>query len=48
MAQLDRVGIAKDPKVNGVDGFLLPSGSPSIYGNGIGGSHQIAQLWLEQ
>ena len=41
-------GIAKDPKVNGLDTFTLPDGSPTIYGNGIGGSHQVAQLWVEQ
>lgn len=39
-------GIAKDPKVNGLDSFLLPDGSPEIYGNGIGGSHQVSQLWI--
>ncbi len=39
-------GIAKDPKVNGLDSFVLPDGSPEIYGNGIGGSHQVSQLWI--
>ena len=39
-------GIAKDPKVNGLDSFLLPDGSPEIYGNGIGDSHQVSQLWI--
>jgi peptide/nickel transport system substrate-binding protein len=41
-------GIAKQPRVNGLDSFTLPSGEPVIFGNGIGGSHQIAQLWVEQ
>ncbi len=39
-------GIAKDPAVNGLDSFVLPNGSPEIYGNGIGGSHQVSQLWI--
>ncbi|WP_436795932.1 ABC transporter substrate-binding protein [Actinospongicola halichondriae] len=39
-------GIAKDPKVNGLDTFVLPDGTPEIYGNGIGGSHQVSQLWI--
>ncbi len=39
-------GIAKDPKVNGLDSFVLPDGTPEIYGNGIGGSHQVSQLWI--
>lgn len=39
-------GIAKNPKVNGLDSFVLPDGSPEIYGNGIGGSHQVSQLWI--
>ena len=39
-------GIAKDPKVNGLDSFVLPDGESEIYGNGIGGSHQVAQLWI--
>ena len=30
------------------DDFTLPDGQPTIYGNGIGGSHQVAQLWVEQ
>jgi peptide/nickel transport system substrate-binding protein len=38
-------GIAKKPDVNGLDTFTLPSGDATIYGNGIGGSHQVAQLW---
>lgn len=38
-------GIAKDPSVNGLDAFVLPDGTPEIYGNGIGGSHQVSQLW---
>lgn len=41
-------GIAKKPSVNGLDTFTLPDGQPTIFGNGIGGSHQIAQLWVEQ
>ena len=41
-------GIAKKPSVNGIDTFTLPDGQPTIFGNGIGGSHQIAQLWVEQ
>lgn len=41
-------GIAKKPNVNGLDGFTLPDGQKTIFGNGIGGSHQIAQLWVEQ
>ena len=41
-------GIAKKPSVNGLDGFTLPDGQETIFGNGIGGSHQIAQLWVEQ
>ncbi len=39
-------GIAKDPTVNGLDSFVLPDGTPEIYGNGIGGSHQVSQLWI--
>lgn len=39
-------GIAKAPEVNGLDSFLLPDGTPEIYGNGIGGSHQVSQLWI--
>ncbi|MDZ7676506.1 MAG: ABC transporter substrate-binding protein [Acidimicrobiales bacterium] len=39
-------GIAKDPSINGLGNFVLPSGSNAIYGNGIGGSHQVAQLWI--
>lgn len=39
-------GIAKKPSVNGLDGFVLPDGSKDIYGNGIGGSHQVSQLWI--
>jgi peptide/nickel transport system substrate-binding protein len=39
-------GIAKDPSVNGLDSFTLPGGENEIYGNGIGGSHQVSQLWL--
>ncbi len=39
-------GIGKDPKVNGLADFVLPDGSPEIYGNGIGGSHQVSQLWI--
>ena len=39
-------GIAKDPSVNGLDTFVLPDGQNEIYGNGIGGSHQVAQLWI--
>jgi len=39
-------GIAKKPDVNGLDAFELPDGQgPTIYGNGIGGSHQVAQIW---
>ena len=38
-------GIGKKPDVNGLNAFTLPDGSPTIYGNGIGGSHQVAQLW---
>jgi peptide/nickel transport system substrate-binding protein len=38
-------GVAKKPDVNGLDAFTLPDGSKTIYGNGIGGSHQVAQLW---
>jgi peptide/nickel transport system substrate-binding protein len=38
-------GIGKKPDVNGLDAFTLPSGDATIYGNGIGGSHQVAQLW---
>lgn len=41
-------GIAKDPAVNGLNTFTLPDGTETIYGNGIGGSHQVAQLWIEQ
>jgi peptide/nickel transport system substrate-binding protein len=41
-------GIAKAPSVNGLDTFTLPDGGAAIYGNGIGGSHQVAQLWVEQ
>lgn len=41
-------GIAKAPAVNGVDSFVLPDGTPEIQGNGIGGTHQVSQLWLEQ
>ncbi len=40
-------GIAKDPAVNGLDTFVLPDGTPEIYGNGIGGSHQVSQIWIE-
>lgn len=39
-------GIAKQPNVNGLDTFVLPDGTPEIYGNGIGGSHQVSQLWI--
>ncbi len=39
-------GIAKQPNVNGLDAFVLPDGTPEIYGNGIGGSHQVSQLWI--
>jgi peptide/nickel transport system substrate-binding protein len=39
-------GIGKDPSVNGLNDFTLPDGQPTIYGNGIGGSHQVAQLWI--
>lgn len=39
-------GIAKQPTVNGLDSFVLPDGTPEIYGNGIGGSHQVSQLWI--
>jgi len=39
-------GIAKKPDVNGLDSFELPDGQgPTIFGNGIGGSHQITQIW---
>ena len=38
-------GIGKKPDVNGLDTFTLPDGTRTIYGNGIGGSHQVAQLW---
>ena len=41
-------GIAKKPSVNGLDAFKLPDGSNALYGNGIGGSHQVAQLWVAQ
>jgi len=36
------------PEVNGLGAFTLPDGGETIYGNGFGGSHQIAQLWLDQ
>lgn len=39
-------GIAKAPSVNGLDDFVLPDGQKEIYGNGFGGSHQVAQLWI--
>lgn len=41
-------GIAKAPEVNGLDTFVLPDGSSELYGNGIAGSHQVSQLWVEQ
>ncbi len=41
-------GIAKKPSVNGLDTFTLPDGSNTLPGNGIGGSHQVAQLWVAQ
>ncbi len=40
---------AKRPEVNGIDTFTVPgTDKKAIYGNGFGGSHQVAQLWIEQ
>lgn len=39
---------ASRPEVNGLGAFTLPDGGETIYGNGFGGSHQVAQLWVEQ
>ncbi len=40
---------AQRPEVNGIDDFTIPgSDSIAIFGNGFGGSHQVAQLWIEQ
>jgi peptide/nickel transport system substrate-binding protein len=39
-------GIARNPSVNGLDSFELPGGGRTIYGNGIGGSHQVVQMWV--
>jgi peptide/nickel transport system substrate-binding protein len=38
-------GIARKADVNGLDAFTLPDGGRTIYGNGIGGSHQVVQMW---
>jgi len=40
-------GIARQSGVNGLDAFTLPDGSRTIYGNGIGGSHQVVQMWVD-
>lgn len=40
-------GIARKPSVNGLDSFELPDGGRTIYGNGIGGSHQVVQMWVD-
>jgi peptide/nickel transport system substrate-binding protein len=40
-------GMAHQPNVHGANDFVFPDGSPSIPGAGIGGAHQIAQMWIE-
>jgi len=41
-------GIASQPNVHGANDFVFPDGEPSIPGAGIGGAHQIVQMWIEQ
>jgi peptide/nickel transport system substrate-binding protein len=39
-------GVAKRPDVNGIGTFTIPgTDEKTIFGNGFGGSHQVAQLW---
>jgi peptide/nickel transport system substrate-binding protein len=38
-------GIASQKDVHDIGSFTLPSGDPSIFGAGIGGTHQVAQIW---
>ena len=38
-------GLASQPDVHDIGTFELPSGHPAILGAGIGGSHQVSQIW---
>jgi peptide/nickel transport system substrate-binding protein len=38
-------GIIYQPTVHGVGQFELPGGGGTTYGSGIGGTHQISQIW---
>jgi peptide/nickel transport system substrate-binding protein len=40
-------GIVLDPKVHNVDGFVLPDGTKGGFGSGIGGTHQLMQIWVD-
>jgi hypothetical protein len=35
------------PKVHNIDGFQLPDGGKAGFGSGIGGTHQLMQIWVD-
>ena len=41
-------GLPHRPEVKGLDGFVLPSGSPARLGAGISGTFNINAVWLDQ
>jgi peptide/nickel transport system substrate-binding protein len=41
-------GLAHKPTVHGISDFTYPDGTGTISGNGIAGTHQIVQMWVEQ
>jgi peptide/nickel transport system substrate-binding protein len=40
-------GIVFDPKVHNIDGFQLADGGKAGFGSGIGGTHQLMQIWVD-
>ena len=40
-------GIMFSSKVHNIDGFLLPDGAKAGFGSGIGGTHQLMQIWVD-